>query len=340
MVLISTENLERMQQQQLQQQQHSTTAGTKENTAARNSENTESMDSSTVRTPGTPLSRLDAEMSRILNSAWPRNEDERWKLYREVLWRYLRFIREAQGGNNTTRTEDENEETRAANDDETTRDDIFRDLSRTSVMIPHSSSIVTGNNDTSRVDNRILRSIERILETVPKTYRAHARLLLRHLRDKAIPARISWDDHGTVTIDGNVVKDSNIADLINDATRERKTAKATGRVQFARLLRALNTPTALVRNKVLLSAISESSNIDKIKPTASSTPNISRVRRLRRRGGGGSEKRKNREQEEKADDCALFLTRHFRADAPITFMKNTGSLPARKRRLLEWNKLK
>lgn len=339
MVLISTENLERMQQQlqQQQQQQHSTTAGTKENTAARNSENTESIDSSTVRTPGTPLSRLDAEMSRILNSAWPRNEDERWKLYREVLWRYLRIIREAQGGNNTTRTEDENEETHG-NDDETTRDDIFRDLSRTSVMFPHSSSIIMGNNDTSRVDNRILRSIERILETVPKTYRAHARLLLRHLRDKAIPARISWDDRGTVTIDGNVVKDSNIADLINDATRERKTAKAAGRVQFARLLRALNTPTVLVRNKVLLSAISESSNIDKIKPTASSTPNKSRVRRLRRRRG--SEKRKNREQEEKADDCALFITRHFRAEAPITFMKNTGTLPARKRRLLEWNKLK
>lgn len=206
-------------------------------------------------------------------------------------------------------------------------------------MIPYSSNIITGNNDTSRVDNRILKSIERILETVPKTYRAHARLLLRHLRDKAIPARISWDDRGTVTIDGNVVKDSNIADLINDATRERKTAKAAGRVQFARLLRALNTPTALVRNKVLLSAISESSNIDKIKPTASSTPNISRVRRLKRRRRG-SEKRKNREQEEKADDCALFLTRHFRAEAPITFMKNTGSLPARKRRLLEWNKLK
>jgi len=39
-----------------------------------------------------------------------------------------------------------------------------------------------------------------------------------------------------LTIDGNVEKDSNIADLINDAMRERKTVKAVGRNQFARLL--------------------------------------------------------------------------------------------------------
>jgi len=43
-----------------------------------------------------------------------------------------------------------------------------------------------------------------------------------------------------MTIDGNVVKDLNIADLINDSMRERKTVKAAGRNQFARLLRVLN----------------------------------------------------------------------------------------------------
>jgi len=56
---------------------------------------------------------------------------------------------------------------------------------------------------------------------------------MKHLVDKATSARISWNDDEIVTIDGNVVKDSNIADLINDAMRERKTTKAAGRVQFA-----------------------------------------------------------------------------------------------------------
>ena len=60
---------------------------------------------------------------------------------------------------------------------------------------------------------------------------------MKHLLRKAVPDKLSWDEYGIVTIDGNVVKDSNIADLINEAIRKRKTVKAAGRNQFARLLR-------------------------------------------------------------------------------------------------------
>ena len=55
-----------------------------------------------------------------------------------------------------------------------------------------------------------------------------------------------------MTIDDNI-KDSNITDLINDAMREKKTVKAVGRNQFAKLFRVLNIPSALMRNKRLLS---------------------------------------------------------------------------------------
>ena len=68
-----------------------------------------------------------------------------------------------------------------------------------------------------------------------------------------------------MTIDGNVVKDSNIADLINEAMRERKTVKAVGRNQFARLLRVLNIPSTLVRNKSLLSSHADAVNIVKLR---------------------------------------------------------------------------
>jgi len=100
----------------------------------------------------------------------------------------------------------------------------------------------------------VLKIVKRILKIVPKSYRARARLLMKHLLDKATPARISWNDDGIVSIDGNVVKDSNIADLINDAMRERKTTKATGRAQFARLLRVLSISSVLLGNKELLTA--------------------------------------------------------------------------------------
>ena len=33
---------------------------------------------------------------------------------------------------------------------------------------------------------------------------------MKHLFRKVVPDRINWDKHGIVTIDGNVVKNSNI----------------------------------------------------------------------------------------------------------------------------------
>jgi len=121
------------------------------------------------------------------------------------------------------------------------------------------------NDDTAKEHERLLKTCGRVLETVRKSYRARARLLMKHLLDKAISTRISWNDDGIVTIEGNVVKDSNIMNLVNDAMRERKTTKVAGRAQFARLLRALNIPTVLVGNRELLTTTdSSSSNIKKL----------------------------------------------------------------------------
>jgi len=84
MVLISTENFEKMQRMQQQQNQQS-----------ENVNNTENDNNKSVRTPVTPLSRLDAEMCRILNLTTPTDEGEKWKMYKEVSQRYLYFVRDA-----------------------------------------------------------------------------------------------------------------------------------------------------------------------------------------------------------------------------------------------------
>ncbi|KAL6265744.1 hypothetical protein P5V15_002549 [Pogonomyrmex californicus] len=96
-----------------------------------------------------------------------------------------------------------------------------------------------------------IEASKKILENVPKSFRANARLLLKHLIDKAVPARITWDEERIVIIDG-YKKFEEITELINDAMRERKTMKAIGRGQFARLVRTTNTPVVLVGNKKLL----------------------------------------------------------------------------------------
>lgn len=52
----------------------------------------------TTQTAGTNLSRLDKDMSEILNSREIQDERERWKLYNQVLQRYLHFVDNAQNG--------------------------------------------------------------------------------------------------------------------------------------------------------------------------------------------------------------------------------------------------
>ena len=98
-----------------------------------------------------------------------------------------------------------------------------------------------------------------------------------------------------------VVKDSNIADLINDAMRERKIVKAASRNQFALLLRVLNISSALVRNKRLLSTHSVTINNVKL-PRTTSMPFISKasfiliVSRARRRRKTSKLRTRNRQE--------------------------------------------
>ena len=98
------------------------------------------------------------------------------------------------------------------------------------------TDIITKNFEISSKHNHTMKRLtEKILESIPKSYRKHTHLLMKYLFRKAVPIyiyiyriidrnidRISWDEHGIMTIDGNVVKDLNIIDLINDAMRERK----------------------------------------------------------------------------------------------------------------------
>ena len=216
MVLISTENLERMRQNPTS----FVDGESKEIAAPQNSDNTLSANN-TTQTPGTYLTRLDAEMSRILNSRWSRDESERWKMYRDALWKYLRFIREMRRQKDVCNENESAEDNATRDDNETTNDDVFHDLTQSSDIQPpsHSNSntdiqITAKNFEISSELNHMMKSIKEILESVPKSYRKHAHLLMKHLLRKALSDKLSWDEYGIVTIDGNVVKDSNIADLI------------------------------------------------------------------------------------------------------------------------------
>lgn len=80
MVLVPQENIDRMQHQQ---------GGTVLNSHAQHVLSQLVEQRPTVQTPGDAPARLDAEMAAILNSSTNKNAHEKWKLYQDVLRRYL-----------------------------------------------------------------------------------------------------------------------------------------------------------------------------------------------------------------------------------------------------------
>lgn len=335
MVLISTENLERMQQMQHHRQPEISSIVSADNSTKKNTEISDAENfNNSVRTPGTPLSRLDAEMWRILNLATPVDEDERWKLYKEVLQRYLHFVREAKrrlrnDSRNDTRG---NDDAGSILDDGDQNVDVDMTLDDDLTDTRTSISGDGGNSDNSFGKKRAQSAemIKEILNNVPKTYRVKAHALIKYLLDIP-PSKISWDRRGLVTIDGVIVTGSNISDLINDAIRERKTVKAIGRIPFARLLRDVGTPSNLIGNRDLKTTSARSQRIKAAFPRGSSTPKTP-LAHSKSYGRKLDESEGDTQFESITDD-------DDNDDVDKTLTSNADSLTKRKRGLLDWSKL-
>jgi hypothetical protein len=163
----------------------------------------------TVQTPGTAISRLDEEMSKILNSSL--DEREKCAKYEQTLQRFLRLIDEEKMSN-------------------------------------FSPSIINSANKSGKSTPTIASADEeadnRILEVVPKKFRSTARQLIGRLRETD---NITWDKHGLITLDG-VLTGANIIDLVNEAMRVRKRPPPREYSQFARILHQAGVAREFVGN--------------------------------------------------------------------------------------------
>ena len=83
-----------------------------------------------------------------------------------------------------------------------------------------------------------------IIEGVPKTYKRKAQLLLEKIKKNDA---MNWNDKGELKIGEDVVKGSNITDLIN-VLHARKGFDPLGWQQFVRGLASMNVPETLVGN--------------------------------------------------------------------------------------------
>lgn len=150
---------------------------------------------------------LDIQMREILDHK-TMSDLEKWKMYKEVLDRYLNF-------NNELRK-------------------------------PISLSVEGGEEPAAAAVNFERDSVKKeLLSTVPKKYANKARLLYDKLLKSDI---INWDEMGQVKMEGQLYENSNIVDLIGDALRERKHVEPNNWREFARTLSKLNVPHELIGN--------------------------------------------------------------------------------------------
>uniref|UniRef100_A0ABD2X0Y8 Uncharacterized protein n=1 Tax=Trichogramma kaykai TaxID=54128 RepID=A0ABD2X0Y8_9HYME len=164
-----------------------------------------------MQTTGDNLSRLDASLYKIMNSDRYTDEYEKCKNYLQTLRRYLFFTRKEQMGD----------------DDE---DEAFDNGASAKLAKP--------------------MPVSEIIDSLPKTHRRDANLLLNHL---TATNRIKWDNAGVVKIDNAVINNSSIADLIQSVLK--KSAKAflepsspTGQLEITRLLKETEAPLKLIKN--------------------------------------------------------------------------------------------
>ena len=84
---------------------------------------------------------------------------------------------------------------------------------------------------------------EEILESVPKTMKTKAELMVRKM--KADP-NIAWSEKGELKYKGETVRWSNVVDLVNDVLRKRKYLNPKGWETFGEALREANVPPDLI----------------------------------------------------------------------------------------------
>ena len=82
-----------------------------------------------------------------------------------------------------------------------------------------------------------------ILESVPKTMKAKAQLLLKKLKSSP---DISWNEKGDLKYKGETVQGSNVVNLVNDVLRKRKYFNPQGWETFEEALREANVPQDLI----------------------------------------------------------------------------------------------
>ena len=87
-------------------------------------------------------------------------------------------------------------------------------------MITQTERTMTSESESATPSQQFNATDKQIIDSVPKTMQNHAKLLIQKLKDHSDV--ISWNDNGQLVLEGSIVLNSNIVDVVNDVMRKRK----------------------------------------------------------------------------------------------------------------------
>ena len=126
------------------------------------------------------------------------------------------------------------------------KNQVFRPEPSPVQMITHTEQTVTSESDSTTPSQQLNGTDKQIIDSVPKTMQNQAKLLNQKLKDHSDV--ISWNNNGQLVLEGSIVPNSNIVDLVNDVMRKRKGFNPQHSNTFAKPLTEINVPEDYLRN--------------------------------------------------------------------------------------------
>ena len=126
------------------------------------------------------------------------------------------------------------------------KNQVFRPEPSPVQMITQMERTMTSESDHASPSQQLTATDKQIIDSVPKTMQNCAKLLIQKLKDYSDV--ISWNDNGQLVLEGSIVLNSNIVNLVNDVMRKRKSFNPEHSNTFAKALSKINVPKDYLRN--------------------------------------------------------------------------------------------
>ena len=126
------------------------------------------------------------------------------------------------------------------------KNQVFRPEPTPVQMITQTEQTMTSESDSATPSQQLNATDKQIIDSVSKTMQNRAKLLIQKLKDHADV--ISWNDNGQLVLEGSIIPNSNIVDLVNDVMRKRKGFNPEHSNTFAKALTKINVPEDYLRN--------------------------------------------------------------------------------------------